>query len=89
MADQEPVIVKINCPPCKASGTYRQSDWPTGVGVVCKGCLGNGFRASGTIFTERAVRADITTVHRIGVNLPRRPFVTYEEFLAGKMPTFD
>lgn len=85
--------VKSVCRPCGGTGLYRGMSEPTGVAVVCLECGGTGCK---TIryepFQARARRNDVRTVWlsrgcliATGVG-PTGGSISYEDFLAGKMP---
>lgn len=85
--------VEAQCSPCDGSGVYHGFAEPKGVGVVCRQCGGSGkLIIKYTPFTARRRRTDIVTVRlsrgtfiATGVG-PAGSEVTYDEFLAGKMP---
>jgi hypothetical protein len=90
--------VKAECSSCRATGLYRGFAEPEGVGVVCINCEGTGCRTISTPgvtytpFTERKRRNDVKIVKLsrgtfIGTGVgPGGRGISYEEFLAGKMP---
>lgn len=86
-------ILTIECSSCSGTGIYRGFAEPPKVGVVCIYCAGLG---CSTItyepFTKRKKRNDVDIVRRsagtfifTGVG-PVGSSVTYNEFLAGKLP---
>lgn len=86
-------MVKAECESCDGTGIYRGMAEGPGVGVVCLTCNGTGCEEiEYTPFTARKKRRDVKTVHRsrgkfivTGIG-PAGMSVSYEEFLAGKMP---
>lgn len=85
----------IECPSCGGTGVYVGFTEKNGASVVCSTCRGTGGVDREYVpFTQRKVRTGIRTVvlrnHGIvlapGMDLGE---VTYEEFVAGKMPTDD
>ena len=91
--------VKEGCGSCGATGIYRGFAEPPGVGVICGHCGGVGFNekdasavAPKNIVEGRKRCDDVRRVHwsrgaafATGVG-PTRHSVSYEEFLAGKLP---
>lgn len=83
----------IDCKECKGTGLYVGFAEHKGSAVVCYHCKGAGaveFKAPPE-FSGRKRRAGITSVSRPGSGwnlVPGRDLgaVTYEEFLAGKLP---
>lgn len=89
----EQKTIEIECPSCRGTGLYRGFAEPSGVAVVCIHCQGTGAgKITYTPFTGRKRREGIHTVQLSAGTLlvtgvgPRGVAVTYEEFLAGKMP---
>lgn len=91
MPDQK--TIEMECPSCRGTGVYSGLAEPSGVAVVCIHCEGTGCgKIVYTPFTGRKRRQGIHTVRlsagtflATGVG-PRGGSVTYEEFLAGKVP---
>jgi len=88
------VTVEVECKDCKGTGLYRGFAEPKGIAVVCLKCDGTGkVSLTYTPFTERKRRDDVNTVRRsagtfIGAAVgPTGGSISYEEFLAGKMPS--
>jgi len=80
-----------DCPSCHATGVYRGTMEPEGVGVICSLCKGSGKVQSQIypLFSGCRRRDDITLVfNRIsdirGTYIGQG--VSYEEFLNGSMP---
>jgi hypothetical protein len=85
--------IEIECPSCQGTGVYRGFAEPQGVAVVCLHCEGTGKETiTYKPFTGRKRRDGIHTVRLSAGTLlvtgvgPRGGSVTYEEFLAGKVP---
>lgn len=88
------VTVMSQCGACGGTGIYQGLDEPDGVGVVCLNCHGTGCKKLSYIpFTERKRHDGISSV-----SLSRGSFmltgtgptgnsISYEDFLAGKMPS--
>ncbi|MEK7637973.1 MAG: hypothetical protein AAB375_00905 [Patescibacteria group bacterium] len=85
--------VEAQCSSCGGTGVYQGFAEPKGVGVVCLNCDGSGkefimYRP----FITRKRRRYIKTVRLSQGNFiatgagPSGGSVTYEQFLAGKMP---
>ena len=75
----------IECPKCAGSGVRVGPRHGKGVGAICVLCDGSG-KSLFTFkpFIRRKKRNDITRV--FAVDAGKETFVTYEEFLKGKMP---
>lgn len=89
-----PMLMMVRCTTCKGSGVYRSFAGPKGVGVVCNRCFGSGATKLEYIpFTGRKLRDDVETVRLsngsfIGTGVgPTGGSVTYQEFLARKIPS--
>ena len=78
---------EAQCDPCDGTGIYHDGREGDGTGVVCDECEGSGrVVIKYTPFTGRKVRSNIKTV-RVSRRLSRESTtVSYEDFLAGKMP---
>jgi hypothetical protein len=89
-----PMLMMVHCTECGGSGVYRGYAEPKGVGVVCNHCYGLGAAKLEYIpYTGRKQRDDVETVRlsrgssiATGVGLTAGS-VTYQEFLAGKIPS--
>lgn len=83
--------INVMCVDCEGTGLYLISSENGGVGVVCVGCQGTGKKTiEYTPFSGRIWRSDVATVCIPGVKSLSAGFgpqVTYEEFLAGKLPS--
>jgi hypothetical protein len=85
----------VECSACDGTGVYVGNYEKDGASVVCNRCAGTGgIEETYTVFTERKRHEGVKTVAFRGGFFPIRPGddwgeVTYEEFLAGKMPTPD
>ena len=85
--------LKVQCASCGGTGLYHGFAEPFGVAVVCLNCQGTGQSIiKYTQFTGRKVHKGIHTVRRskgsflaTGVG-PTGNSISYDEFLAGKMP---
>lgn len=82
--------VKIECGACRATGLYVGFAEPPGTAVVCLKCDGKGW-AEVEGFSSRKQRDGVTIVRRSRGSFilscgPTGGSVTYEQFLAGKMP---
>lgn len=85
--------MKAQCGSCRGTGIYHGFAEPPGIGVVCLNCDGTGCDTiKYTPFKGRKKRTGIKTVQLsrgtflpTGVG-PTGKSITYEEFLAGKMP---
>lgn len=94
MNSENVVTVEAECSACRGTGVYHGFAEPDGVGVVCLTCKGTGaMKLHYSPFTGRKTRKDIKTVRlssgtfiATGIG-PCVGSVTYEEFLAGKMPS--
>jgi hypothetical protein len=74
----------MQCKDCKGTGVYRGISEPKKVGVICTDCKGTGNHIIVyTPFAERLQRDDVEIVRN---GFDSKKTVTYEEFLAGKMP---
>ena len=77
------------CRSCDGTGVFVASTEPLRTGTVCYSCKGTGRMVfKFTPFTQRQTRNDVDKVRLTSVRCDRcdaKP-VTYEEFLAGKMP---
>lgn len=85
--------VEAECGACGGTGVYCGFAEPKGIGVVCCQCDGSGKQViTYTPFTTRKRRTGVKTVQvSAGTFIGTRvglvgSSVTYEEFLAGKMP---
>jgi hypothetical protein len=84
--------VEAQCDACGGTGVYCGMAEPKGVGVVCHTCGGSAkMTIAYTPFTGRKRREGVTTVQvSRGMSIigcgPSGSSVTYEEFLAGKLP---
>lgn len=87
--------VHIDCPDCRATGIYIGFAEQGGAGVICSTCKGTGgVMREFAEFTGRRVRKDILTVSYPSSKYVLVPGfdsgeITYEEFLAGKLPKRD
>ncbi len=87
-------VVATECKPCGGTGIYHGFAEPAGVGVVCIKCSGTGrVDIEYTPFTGRkqakhthTVRLSKGSLVATGIG-PTGSEVTYEEFLAGRLPT--
>lgn len=86
-------IVKAECESCSGTGLYRGMCEGPGMAVVCLRCNGTGCQEIRyRPFTKRKPRRDVKRVHLsrgtfiVGPVGPGEDSVTYEEFLAGKLP---
>ena len=94
MAQGQKATVEAECSSCSGTGVYRGFAEPKGVGVVCLNCDGEGKRTiEYKLFTGRKRCDGVQEVRRsagsfiaTGVG-PAGESVTYEEFLAGTMPS--
>ena len=85
--------VEAECYDCGGTGVYCGMAEPKGVGVVCLSCNGSGkIMISYNPFNGRKKRADVKVVRLsrgsfipLGCG-PTGGQITYEEFVAGKMP---
>lgn len=79
------------CPDCEGTGIYRGFGEGRGVGAICRTCNGTGaLEREVKEFKQRRMRADIQTVRwpvRMEDQIEKMPSVTYQEFLAGKLPS--
>ena len=76
--------VKAQCGSCRGTGLYSGMCEPRGTAVVCLNCDGTGCATiKYTPFEGRKRRTDIKTVRCCG---PVGGTVSYEEFIAGKLP---
>lgn len=89
-----PMLMMVHCTACGGSGVYCDFAEPKGVGVVCNRCNGSGAAKLQYIpFTGRKQRDGVETVRLsrdsfIGTGVgPTGGSVTYQEFLAGKIPS--
>ncbi|HLD76162.1 MAG TPA: hypothetical protein VI874_04035, partial [Candidatus Norongarragalinales archaeon] len=78
------------CGSCEGTGVFIGNFEPEGVGNVCWTCKGTGnhkIEFDYTPFTERKTRTDVKTVRMVGQSADAEGHpVSYDEFLAGKMP---
>lgn len=78
------VRIEVNCLACRGTGLYAGYAEPDGVAVICDDCKGTGaVMLDYSLFTGRKKRGDVTTV-RSRFNTANT--VTYQQFLAGKVP---
>ncbi len=85
--------VKAECKSCRGTGLYSGMAEPKGIAVVCLRCEGSGCREINYVpFERRQRRSDVEVVRlSAGTTIalgcgPAGGAVTYEQFLAGKMP---
>lgn len=88
--------MKVKCGSCGGTGVYVGFAEKEGASVVCSSCGGTGGReyTPPPEFTGRVTREGIKTVatHNHGITIAPgmdRGEISYEDFLAGKMPTND
>jgi len=87
------MIVETQCDSCGGTGIYHGFAEGQGIGVICLKCKGTGCRLlSYEPFVWRKTRQDIHTVMLSKGSFilscgPIGNSITYEEFLAGKLPT--
>ena len=79
------------CSSCRATGVYRGTMEPEGIGVICSLCGGTGRVQSSILklFSVRRMRNDITTMfsrltEKRGVYAGKG--ISYQAFLGGIMP---
>ena len=85
--------VLSECSACGGTGLYHGIAEPRGVAVVCLRCNGTGaVKIIYTPFTGRRLRTDVQQVQLSRGTLifggcgPMGRSISYEEFVAGKMP---
>ncbi len=90
----EKVTVRAECGACGGTGIYRGFAEPDGVGVVCLKCKGTGCEElTYTPFEARKRRNNVRSVRLSGGGFiatgigPVGSSVSYEDFLAGRMPS--
>lgn len=87
--------LQVMCTACEGTGVYIGFAEKEGASVVCSCCRGKGWvMKSYTPFTERRMREGVKTVASRNQGIVLAPGIdhgeiTYEEFLAGKMPSDD
>lgn len=85
--------VESICHSCDGSGVYRGYAEPSGIGVICRNCKGEGkYVIEYVAFKGRRRRNDINEIFwSAGTSIdegigPTGKSVTYEEFFNGKKP---
>ncbi len=86
--------LKHECPSCRATGIYKGSLEPSGIGVVCSLCQGLGHISTSSwntpVFERRKRREDVNRVF-LEISSRRGEYigkaVSVEDFYKGVMPS--